>query len=503
VDGISIKAVDVATERQHTLSVLARVSLFATHQGKHMRIPQAIPILLCAAFLSAVALASHDTPQTPIVVESRLPFDALPEFPDTQRYWGTHQVAGKSAGYRIEVPSNWNGSLVMVAHGFRGGGPELTVDSPDIRAYLVANGFAWAASSYYRNFYDVRAGVLSTNALARHFDAVTGLAPERYFIHGGSMGGHVAAAAIEQFPNRTCPAGKRGQFCRDVVEYLGKLAGGVKYSGAVLVCGVTGDTRLFDYYHDFNLVAAYLADVQVPRPPPPDFTTAYLPLIKSKLFLTYPTVNTPLGDKLQAATIELTGGPRPIVNQSYATFMDLLFSLGTNDGSIPEVTHGLSVVSNIGRVYQLDHDPRLSAEEKELNRTAVRFSADPNANPPEFIELELIPTLTGNLHVPTVSLHTLGDLFVPFSMQQIYAQRARQWKRDHMLVNRAIRAAQHCEFSLTEQERAFADMVRWVDEGVKPAGDRILDRQAVEDESFGCQFTTPVRPYDTVGCTAQ
>jgi pimeloyl-ACP methyl ester carboxylesterase len=468
-----------------------------------MRTPRAFLILLVTAWFSAGAFASHDTPQTPVVVEAKLPFDALAEFPDAQRYWGVHQVTGQSAGYRIEVPSNWNGSLVMIAHGFRGNVPELTVDNPNIRAYLLANGFAWAASSYYRNFYDVRAGVLSTNALARHFNTVTGLAPERYFIHGGSMGGHVAAAAIEQFPNRTCPAGKRGEFCREVVEFLGKLAGGVKYSGAVLECGVTGDTRLFDYYHDFNLVAAYLADVQVPRPPPPDFTTAYLPLIKSKLFATYPTVNTPLGDKLQAATIELTGGPRPIVNQSYSTFMDLLFSLGTNDGSIPEVTHGLSVVSNIGRVYQLDHDPRLSAEEKELNRMAVRFSADPNANPPEFIDLELIPILTGNLHVPTVSLHTLGDLFVPFSMQQIYAQRARQRKRDHMLVNRAIRAEQHCEFSLTERERAFADMVRWVDEDVKPVGDRILDRRTVQDESFGCQFTTPVRPYDTGACTAE
>lgn len=468
-----------------------------------MRIPRTFPLLLCAALFSAGALASHDTVQAPVVVDAQLPFDALPEFPDTQRYWGTHHIADQSAGYRIEVPSSWNGSLVMYAHGFRGNVPELTVSNPDIRAYLLANGFAWAASSYYRNYYDVRAGVISTNALARHFDAVTGLTPERYFIHGHSMGGHVTAAAIEQYPNRTCPAGKRGQLCRKLVELLGDLAGGIKYTGAVLMCGVTGDTRLFDYYHDFNLVAAYLADVQVPRPPPPDFTAAYLPLIRSKLFTTYPTVNTALGDKLQAATIELTGGPRPIANQSYASFLDLLFSLGTNDGSIPEVTHGLSIVSNIGRVYQLDHDLRLSAEEKQLNEEAVRFSADPNANPPKLIDLELIPILTGNLHVPTVSLHTLGDLFVPFSMQQIYAARARQWNRDHMLVNRAIRAAQHCEFSLTEQERAFADMVRWVDEGIEPAGDRILDRRAVQDESFGCRFTSPVRPYDLGACTAQ
>jgi pimeloyl-ACP methyl ester carboxylesterase len=462
-----------------------------------MRTCRSILTLLCVALFSVGAFASHDTDETTVVVD--LPFDPLPEFTNTQRYWGIHQ----GAGYRIEVPASWNGSLVMIAHGYAGEGPELRVSNPNIRAYLLANGFAWAASSYYRNHYDVRAGVISTNDLARHFDAVTGLTPARYFIHGGSMGGQVAAAAIEQFPNRTCPAGRAGQFCRDVVEFLGELAGGVKYSGAMLVCGVTGDTRLFDYFHDFNLVAAYLADVQVPRPPPPDFNTAYLPLIKSQLFVNYPTVNTPLGDKLQAATIELTGGPRPIVNQTYASFMDLLFSFGTNDGSIPAITHGRSVVSNLDRVYQLDHDPRLSAEEKQLNKLAVRFSADPKANPPRFLDLELIPKLTGNLHVPTVSLHTLGDLWVPFHMQQIYAQRARRWNQDHMLVNRAIRAAQHCEFSVAEEENAFGDLVRWVDAGIKPAGDRILDRRAVQDESFGCKFTSPVRPYDAGACTGQ
>ena len=54
---------------------------------------------------------------------------------------------------------------------------------------------------------------------------------------------------------------------------------------------------------------------------------------------------------------------------------------------------------------------------------------------------------------------------MPFSMQQIYARRTLLWGQGGMLVNRAIRAAQHCEFSVPEQERAFADMLRWVDQG--------------------------------------
>lgn len=441
-------------------------------------------------------LAQVDDPP-PIVVEAALPFAPLPAFPTARQYWGIDAAAG----YRIEVPEQWNGSLVMYAHGYRGEGNLLTVSNPAIRAYLLANGFAWAASSYTRNHYDVRAGVRSTNSLARAFEGVTGQKPQRYFIHGHSMGGHVTIASIEQFPNRSCPPGRLGHFCRETVEFLGQLAGGIKYSGAVPMCGVNGDTRLFDFFDDFNLVAAELAGIDVPRPSP-DFPTAQLPSILSQLFVTYPTINTPLGDKLKAATIELTGGPRPIVDLSYPAFMNLLFGFGGGDGSIAAVTNGLPVTSNIGRIYQLDHDLRLSREEIEFNRSILRVRADPNANPPRLIELEAIPRNTGNLHVPTVSLHTLGDLFVPFSMEQIYLERTRFWGQQHLFVPRAIRAVQHCEFSIPEQEQAFADMLNWVDHGVTPRGDRILDRKAVQRANFGCRFTTPIRAYDDAAACA-
>ena len=182
--------------------------------------------------------------------------------------------------------------------------------------------------------------------------------------------------------------------------------------------------------------------------------------------------------------------------------MNLLFGFGGGDGSINYITNGLSVVSNIGRIYQLDHDPKLSPEERLFNQEIVRLRADPNANPEKFIDLELIPKTTGNLHVPTVSMHTLGDLFVPFSMQQIYAQRTKWWNQNDKLVVRAIRAAQHCEFSLPEQEQAFGDMLRWVDHGVKPRGDKILSRKTVQSDSFGCQFTTPLRAYDNPSACA-
>src|SRR2546423_11839625 len=46
------------------------------------------------------------------------------------------------AAYRIEVPLHWNGELVLFAHGFRGNGTTVWVDSPTLRAFQVGRGFA-------------------------------------------------------------------------------------------------------------------------------------------------------------------------------------------------------------------------------------------------------------------------------------------------------------------------------------------------------------------------
>ena len=139
------------------------------------------------------------------------------------------------SGYRVEVPANWNGKLVMYAHGYAGTGSALNVSNPGMRRYLISNGYAWAASSYSKNYYDVRAGVEDTNALALEFTKIAAknaralAAPTKTYITGVSMGGHITAAAIED-------------------EAYATANNKVKYNGAVPMCGVVGDTELFDMF---------------------------------------------------------------------------------------------------------------------------------------------------------------------------------------------------------------------------------------------------------------
>ena len=69
------------------------------------------------------------------------------------------------AGYRVEVPQNWNGRLVLYAHGYAGAGAALGFTNPSIRRHLIENGYAWAASTYSKNYYDVRVGVEDARGL--------------------------------------------------------------------------------------------------------------------------------------------------------------------------------------------------------------------------------------------------------------------------------------------------------------------------------------------------
>jgi pimeloyl-ACP methyl ester carboxylesterase len=411
-----------------------------------------------ALFALGIRAALAAPPPAYFVDQSKLPFDALVGTVTT-RYWGMHN----NAGYRIEVPENWNGDLVLYAHGFRGTGLELTVSNPRIREYLVAHGYAWAASSYSTNGYDVRQGVKDTHALGKLFNGLVGR-PGRTYITGHSMGGHITGVAIEQYPN--------------------------EYVGAMPMCGVMGDNELFDYFLDFNLVAQALAEVPAQFPFPADYQTAVVPVVTTALggsLPGYPLTLNEKGAMLRGVLQNISGGPRPGFDVSFVAWGNFLFTVGVTGGDIG-VAPG-NVQDNSDTVYQIDSDPALSEDEIALNAAVLRVKQDPQGRHPN--GLANIPTISGRLPIPVVSLHTIGDLFVPFSMEQLYARRVAAEGASDLLVSRAYRDHNHCGFAVQEEEAAFAGLVEWVTAGVKPAGDDILTPSNVADPQFGCRFTLP------------
>ncbi|HEY3484575.1 MAG TPA: hypothetical protein VGK49_04280 [Ilumatobacteraceae bacterium] len=421
------------------------------------------------AAIAAVAIATTaavppfegDAQKPPwFVVESALPFNAIQ---GATAMWGVH--AG--AGYRIEVPANWNGHLVMYAHGYRGTGPQLTVSNPPIRAHLIAQGYAWAASSFRANGYVPGIGALDTHRLLEKFADLVG-EPDLVYMTGTSMGGHVTGAAIEQWPD--------------------------DFDGAQPECGVMGDNELFDYFQDAYLLAETLAGNEPEVPTPSDYFTSAdgWPATRVALGPNFPVVLNAAGERYKSIIENLTGGDRPTYDEGFrgGTGGAFIFNFGS------ATTGGGR--SNIDTVYQFDADPALTAEEQAFNDEIVRIEG-----PPQFLHPDGMgvapgldansPRINGDISIPVISTHTLGELFVPFHMEQIYAQRVAEHGKSDLLVTRAIRDIGHCAFSSAERIRAFDDLRAWVEDGVVPAGDDVLDPATVADPAFGCQFTTPDR----------
>ncbi|OWW21446.1 alpha/beta hydrolase [Noviherbaspirillum denitrificans] len=404
---------------------------------------------------------------------AQLPFGPMPDVTAETDRW--HGVLN-GAGYRVEVPRNWNGRLVLYAHGYEGLDPALEVSDIPIRRHLIENGYAWAASSFSKNGYDVRAGIEDTNALALAFTSIAAQnnrplpAPSKIYIVGVSMGGHVAAAAVERETQETA---------------INKL----RYNGAVPMCANVGDTELFTYAAAYQFAAQYLAGVPATAFPVTDFASKE-DRIKRELWLVFPAIPTDQGRKLMAAFISLTGGPRPIAEDSFRLkpMQDPVWRRFGDDGTIDGILEK-NIADTSGVVYQLDGDPALSAEEQTMNSTILRVTPAQDANPRRGDGLRWVPKVNGQFDVPVVTLAGLGDLFVPFSMQQIYKRRAAANGSDRWLVQRAIRTPGHCDFTIAEQVDAFEAMVNWELTGTKPGGDEVLDAATVGSASYGCAFT--------------
>jgi pimeloyl-ACP methyl ester carboxylesterase len=386
-----------------------------------------------------------DPSTTYTVKPTSLPFDALPNS-TTTRSWGVL----RGAGYRIEVPQNWNGELVLWAHGFRGWGCDLTIDNPPMRQYLVDNGFAWAASSYASNGYVVQQGVDDMMRLSKFFKKEI-RKPKRTYFTGASMGGHVTGVAIEQHRNA--------------------------FDGAMPVCGVMGSERLFDYFVDFNELALSISGVTTTYPYGADYFPVIVPQIKAALGP--PT--SPKFQTLGAAVMNDTGGARPGFAVALGVWQDFLYGLGQPTAGVPAFP-----ATNVGTIYQLDSDPAVSPAEASLNASVRRVTRFDSPTPDGRVS---IPRIEGNFRIPVLTMHTLGDLFVPFSIEQIYAKRAAANDKSDRLVQRAIRDVGHCSFSEAEFNQGFADLVGWVRSGTKPAGDDVLSPAAVAQPTYGCRFS--------------
>jgi hypothetical protein len=388
----------------------------------------------------------------------------------------------RGAAYRIEVPLAWNGQLALHAHGYRGTGTTVYTEDPSLRAHFVQRGFAWASSSYATNGYDPGQGAEDTHTLIALVAGKVGTRARAVYMTGPSMGGHVTAVEIERY---------RGDFV-----------------GAMPYCGVLGDKELFDYFLDANVTAAALTGTAIRFPTSVEEGQAYTPEYGAQVRSQLPALGTgfntgnpaavsltDLGRRWAGVVQQRSGGTRPGFASGFAYWSSIGFAPLTDVpflfGVYPGLNGGTAGVApgnltdNRFTLYRSDDGFLLDPVERRLNRDVLRVA--PTASPSR--DLEGLPRIYGDPRIPVLSLHDLGDLFVPYSMEQVYAARVALHGQSRLFVSRAIRGVGHCDFTQTELRTAFDDLVHWVRTGDRPAGDRVLDRRAVASPSYGCRFT--------------
>src|SRR5712671_2222586 len=134
-----------------------------------------------------------------------------------------------SANYTISVPPDWNGGLVMFAHGYEGegSGTGIVRNSP-LDQHLTRRGYAWAASGY--RAWGYRPDWFLLDLLTLRAYVINRFGPPRWtIIHGQSMGGHIAIASLELQP--------------DI------------YQGALIECGVIDGVGLVDWRRAYTAAA--------------------------------------------------------------------------------------------------------------------------------------------------------------------------------------------------------------------------------------------------------
>lgn len=405
--------------------------------------------LLFGAVL-ALAACRQDTPTSPAALAA--PAATAPSLSLAGNGVWAEDVSGSTAGgslYRMLVPVNWNGEVVFYAHGFRDVAAPVVLGEEqdnfdDLRDWLGGKGYAVAYSSWRENGVATQEGALATHQLRGLFASNFGQ-PARAYLAGHSLGGLVAVRLAEKYPQQ--------------------------YDGVLPMCGPVGGMRA---------EAQYLADTRAlwdvffPGTLPGD-AGSLPPITDVNAQIVGPVVaaitTQPGGFQRAGAITRFAQTPVPFVTnagpvvQGQTLVGSLAYVLAFHARGLDDLTsrtHGHLPYDNMNTVYA---GPLDAATLGFVNATVKRFATTPDAQ--NFLDRNYEPT--GELRIPTLSVHTALDPAVPLFHEDSLRARVARAGRADMLLQRTTPAYGHCTFQLAEMQGAFTALETWVRTGVKPA----------------------------------
>lgn len=322
------------------------------------------------------------------------------------------------AKYKIHIPENWNGGLVMYAHGYEEIGEktekyEKVVD--DFMEIFTSKGFAWAESKYKRQGLVIKDGIEDTEALRSYFEVKYGR-PNICIITGHSMGGMISLATIEKYP--------------------------YEYNGALPLCGWLAPVHsLVKYGFDMLVTYDYLFDSNEGK------------IIKGEEFVDEEIIRKKLNKKPEMT--KLFAEHYRVREEHLASVISFhQFVLKETSGWL----NGLPI-GNIQTIYSGFGDKNLN-----LNKDILRYAADSPAQE-YFIQYY---TPTGNLQDPVLALHNYYDEILPVFNYEYYEQITAIKHTSQYYEQQYAMSEGHCEFTIKEVEESFNDLLIWIKDGKRP-----------------------------------
>jgi pimeloyl-ACP methyl ester carboxylesterase len=378
----------------------------------------------------------------------------------------TTEKSGLQAQYKIEVPSNWNGTLLLWSHGYN----SFTVpivppdDAKDAatEAYLLSQGYALAGSAYARAGWSLEQAFQDQIALLDEFNKKVGH-PSRTIAWGESLGGMITAGLVQQFPNRFAGA---LSMCGVVAGGPGVWNQGLDSEFAFLTLQAPGAFQLSgftaaDVGTNFNqaevafntaqttpqgrariALSAALADVPGwfdPTKPQPAATDYAAQEVNQLAWDNNPDLYFGFFGRYELE--QRAGG-----NFSWNTGVDYRVQLAKSTD--------LAEVKALYKTAGLD----LAKDLDTLNDTK-RISAEPG--PVAYVTKYI--TYNGDLDIPVLTIHTTGDGLVEVTDENAYASVVRSADDSSLLRQVYVHRAGHCTFTPAESLTAIDTLVHRID----------------------------------------
>ena len=374
------------------------------------------------------------------------------------------------AAYLVQIPDNWNGTLVLYSHGFREtpGAPNPAEDAPDAgsQGYLLAQGYALAGSSYSSgDGWVVELALHDDFALLDYFDAHFANGHlTRTVAWGNSLGGMITAGLVQREPDRFAGA----------LPMCGVLAGGVG----------TWNTAL-DGAFAFKTLLAPNSPIQLTNitDPATNFGIAKATLEAAQ--------NTPQGRAriaLGAALADIPGWFDPssaepastdYVAQEFNQFLyddriDFAFAffwranVEQRAGGNPSWNTGVNYNKLLSQSIDYQEVQALYAQaglnlDQDLAtlQSAPRIAA--NASAVQYLSDNI--SYNGQISIPVLTMHTTADGLVVSQDERAYSSVVRAEGNNALLREVFVHRANHCTFTPAENITAFQTLIQRVDTG--------------------------------------